>query len=282
MCRIELKKCSYVYQPGSVNQHEAIKGIDLCIADGEMVAVIGRGGSGKSTLALVLAGLYTPTSGTLLVDGRPVSPEKIFTQVGLVFQYPEQQLFADSVYDEIAFGLRNFGVPEEHIKQKVENALLTVGLDPAVYAQRSPLALSGGQKRRVAIGCMLAISPQTFIFDEPAAGLDSAGRLWIRQLLCQLNASGHTVIWVSHDMAEVAETARRVIIMDRGHIIADGKPLDVFSRQDALDAAGLAPSPAAHLVRELKERGADIPGIAVTADGAFAEIAAYLEDKAHV
>ena len=282
MPQIELTDCTYVYQPGTVNAQTAVDKINLQIEPGELLAIIGRGGSGKSTLSLMLSGLYPPTSGCVRVDGAVAEPGKIFRQVGLVFQYPEQQLFSDTIYNEIAFGARNFGASEDELPAKVREALTAVDLDPEIYSERSPFALSGGQKRRVCIACLLAIDPSVVIFDEPTAGLDPEGRAWIKQLIVDLHETGHTVIWVSHDMAEVSEVADRVIVMRKGKIVMDGSPADVFSDTDRLADAGLEAPVAAMVINDLKKAGVPLKGKAVTVRAAAEEIEEYLEGSSHV
>lgn len=276
MRQIEVSNCSYIYQPGTINAHQALDQINIAIDAGELTAVIGHGGSGKSTLALLLAGLFAPSSGEIKIGDGRIPPEQLFRQVGLVFQYPEHQLFASSVFEEVAFGARNAGTAEDYLPVKVRQALETVGLDPDLYWHRSPFELSGGQKRRVCLASLLAIDPAIIILDEPTAGLDAAGRRWLKNLLRELHCQGKTVLWISHDMSEVAELAERVIVLERGRVIADGATASVFSCEEQLAAAGLEIPQSARLVRELKARGLAIPGEAVTVDGAFAEIAAYL------
>lgn len=276
MRQIEIKNCSYTYQPGTINSHQALYDINLAVDAGELIAIIGHGGSGKSTLALLLAGLFVPGSGTVTIGDGNIPPEQLFREVGLVFQYPEHQLFAQNVFEEVAFGARNAGVAEDYLPIKVRQALETVGLDPDQYWYSSPFELSGGQKRRVCIASLLAIDPGIVILDEPTAGLDAVGKKWMKALISSLNQQGKTVIWISHDMSEVAELARRVIVLEQGRIILDGDTADIFSCEDQLAASGLEIPHAARLVRELKAKGVPIPGKAVTVAGAFNELIAYL------
>lgn len=276
MCQIAVKNCSYTYQPGTISSHQALYDINLEIKQGELLAIIGHGGSGKSTLALLLAGLFVPERGTVTIGDGHIPTEQLFREVGLVFQYPEHQLFAQNVFEEVAFGARNAGTAEDYLPVKVRQALETVGLDPDQYWYHSPFELSGGQKRRVCIASLLAIDPGIVILDEPTAGLDAAGKSWMKELISSLNQQGKTVIWISHDMSEVAELARRVIVLEQGRLILDGDTKSVFSCEQQLAAAGLEIPRAAQLVRDLKAQGLPIPGEAVTVVGAFAEIAAYL------
>lgn len=276
MQQIEVKHCAYTYQPGSINEHAALHDIDLQIKRGELLAIIGPGGSGKSTLALLLAGLYQPGEGQIFVNNALLTSANAFRQVGMVFQYPEQQLFSQNVFDEVAFGVRNFGIPEDLVPAKVKKALNDVGLDPDIFCERNPFELSGGQQRRVCIASLLAVNPPIMIFDEPMAGLDAMGKKWMQELISWLNAEGKTVIWVSHDMSEVAELARRVIVLEKGTVIMDGEPEAIFEQEERLTAAGLAIPRAAYLVHELKSRGLPIPGRAVSVEEAVQEILDYL------
>jgi len=282
MRRLELKNCGYEYQPGTANARIALEGIDLSILSGELIAIVGKGGSGKSTLSLLLSGLYRPTCGQVLLDDAPSAHSSIFPGVSIVFQYPEQQLFASTVFEEIAFGARNFGVAEEKLPSLVHDALEQVGLDADAMWDRSPFTLSGGQKRRVCIASALVTSPDIIIFDEPSAGLDPNGRRWLISLMTKLNNEGCTVIWVSHDMAEVAELAKRVLLLSHGKLIMDASPADLFSADEVLAKAQMEPAPAAALVRKLKAAGANIPGKAVTDEEAYMEIAALLRGDAYV
>ncbi|MBR0375525.1 MAG: energy-coupling factor transporter ATPase [Firmicutes bacterium] len=273
--KISLQHVDHIYQEGGVSETAALRDVDLTIDEGELVAVIGHGGSGKSTLALLMAGLYQPSSGTVELTGSK-DPEHPFRSVGLVFQDPEQQLFGESVFEEVAFGARNQGVAEDYLPVKVREALAQVGLDPDVMWYRSPFSLSGGQKRRVCIAGVLVMDPQLIILDEPTAGLDEGGRKWIAQLVRRLNEEGRTVVWITHNMAEAAEVARRVIVLKGGRVLLDGPPQQVFSEEETLMSAHLTPPPAARLVRELQRRGWDIEASAVTVEGAAEEILSHL------
>jgi energy-coupling factor transport system ATP-binding protein len=281
MWQIELIECSYSYQPGSSAARLALRGVSLGVAPGELTALIGAGGAGKSTLLLLLAGLVAPQGGELRLAGKKASGKAVFRQVGLCFQYPEQQLFAETVFDEVAFGARNFELREPLLTATVREALTTVGLDPDSFGPRSPFALSGGEKRRVCIASLLAIDPPLLIFDEPAAGLDEQGRAWMRQLLLELNQRGKTVLWVTHDMDEVAELAQRVLVLEQGRLILDGSPAAVFAEQQRLRQAGLDIPEAAALVRGLKAQGLNLPGEAITVAQAAQELIACLGGERH-
>ena len=273
--KISLQQVEYIYQEGGVDETAALHDINLEIDSGELVAVIGHGGSGKSTLALLMAGLYQPTKGRVVISDCPDETHPFYS-VGLVFQYPEQQLFGESVFEEVAFGARNHGTAEDYLPVKVREALEQVGLDPDFMWHRSPFSISGGQKRRVCLASVLVMDPQLIILDEPTAGLDEGGRQWIAQLVRELNAQGRTVVWITHNMTEAAEVADRIIVLNKGRIVLNGPPRQVFAEEEILADAHVTVPPAASLVRELRRRGWDIPAQAVTVDEAVAEITDHL------
>lgn len=281
--QIELTKASYSYQAGSPFAIEALHDIDLTIAAGELVAIIGHSGSGKSTLAQLLAGLILPTSGSVLIDGAKPAKGGVFRQVGLVFQYPEQQLFGETILEEVAFGAKNYGASEQELASIVDNALTEVDLSPQLFIERSPFSLSGGQKRRVAIASILAINPEIMILDEPTAGLDQRGRRWIIDLVKRLRErQGKTVIWISHNMEEVAELAQRIIVLSKGQKILDGDPHQVFAAEQQLLDSGLDIPQPAQLVRRLRKRGIPLPAQAITVGEASREISAWLGGDGNV
>lgn len=281
MRQIELVNCSYRYQPGNRLIPPALRELSLGISPGELVALVGAGGAGKSTLLLLLAGLIEPSGGELLLAGKKAVKREDFRRIGLCFQYPEQQLFAETVLEEVAFGPRNFGLAEPQLGATVRQALTTVGLPPERFGSRSPFALSGGEKRRVCIASLLSLDPPVLIFDEPGAGLDDQGRRWMRQLLLQLHQAGKTVLWVSHDMDEVAELAKRVLVLEKGRLILDGSPGEVFAEQERLREAGLELPEPARLLRRLRDKGLDIPARGITVEQAAAELIAYLGGERH-
>lgn len=266
----------FTYQPGSIFSCIALQAINLTIKKGEFVALIGHGGSGKSTMATLMAGLYKCTSGRIMIGGQSLENDTIFRKVGLVFQYPEQQLFGETIFEEVSFGAKNFGTPEDYLPVKVRNALLDVGLDPDQFWHRSPFTLSGGQKRRVCIAGILAIDPEVLILDEPSAGLDEGGRRWIMDLVRRLNAAGKTIIWISHNMSEVAELAQRLVVISEGMIIADGNPREVFMQREKLEQAGLAVPPVTELCEKLSASGWPLPRGIITVDEAFVAISGLL------
>lgn len=277
---ITLSQVSHVYQPGTPYEWRALDDVSLTIPDGEFWGIIGPTGSGKSTLIQHMNGLLKPTSGRVLIDeidlsARGVNLRKVRQKVGLVFQYPEHQLFGESIFEDIAFGPRNMGLSATEVEQRVARAMERVGLNES-FRTRSPFGLSGGQARRVALAGVLAMEPHMLILDEPTAGLDPRGREEILSLVKTFPALGITVILVSHSMDDVAEMADKVLVMHRGKVHMVGTPTELFSRRAELEAIGLGVPAAAQLVDMLRERGWDLPPEAVTLDQAVTGIAAAL------
>jgi len=266
---ITLEDVSYTYMPGTPFESTALQGIDLTIHDREILGIIGPTGSGKSTLVQHLNRLLQPTSGRVYLDGAALSDLKgaelrrIRQQVGLVFQFPEQQLFEETVFNDIAFGPRNLGVAEDEATERVKWAMKLVGLNYEEISQRSPFGLSGGQMRRVAIAGVLAMRPKVLILDEPTAGLDPRGRDELRQQILSLRDQlGMTIIIVSHHMEEVAALAERLVVMEAGRIILKGTPREVFSHPDVLARVGLDIPTVTRLMAALKEQGWPVdPGV---------------------
>ena len=262
---IEVRHLTHTYSEGSAFQATAIRDVNLTIEDGEFVAVIGHTGSGKSTLVQHLNGLLKPTEGQVLVDGEDmfgevVDKRKIRQKVGLVFQYPEYQLFEETVAKDIAFGPKNQGLSPEEIDRRVRTAMAHVHLDYDKYAQRSPFELSGGQMRRVAIAGVLAMEPKVLILDEPTAGLDPRGRDRILGMIRDLHAEGGvTVIMVSHSMDDVARLATRLVVMSRGQLVATGTPRKIFRQREMMERIGLGVPEAAQLCGKLRARGLPLP-----------------------
>ena len=262
---IVIEGLSYVYMSGGPYETRALDNVSLTIGDGEFVGLIGHTGSGKSTLVQHLNGLLMPTSGRILVDGLDVADKNtdrraIRRKVGLVFQYPENQLFEETVAKDIAFGPRNLGLDEAEIDRRVRDAMRRVALDYGELAERSVFELSGGQMRRVAIAGVLAMEPRVLVLDEPCAGLDPRGREEILGLISSLHAeSGATIVMVSHSMDDVASLAERVIVMDHGKVAMDGAPREVFSRGEELRAIGLDVPQAVELAQRLRARGLSVP-----------------------
>ena len=262
---IELKSVTHTYSEGSAFQATAIRNVSLTIEDGEFIAVVGHTGSGKSTLVQHLNGLLKPTGGQILIDGEDLNApgadrRRIRQKVGLVFQYPEYQLFEETVAKDIAFGPKNLGLSEDEIDARVRRAMAHVHLDYDKYAQRSPFELSGGQMRRVAIAGVLAMEPKVLILDEPTAGLDPRGRDRILGMIRDLHAEGGvTVIMVSHSMDDVARLATRLVVMSKGELVATGTPREIFRQVDMMESIGLGVPEAARLCALLRQRGVKLP-----------------------
>ena len=262
---IVIEHLNYVYMQGGPYETKALNDVSLTINDGEFIGLIGHTGSGKSTLVQHLNGLIMPSSGRVLVDGLDLADKNtdrraIRRRVGLVFQYPENQLFEETVAKDIAFGPKNLGLGEAEIDRRVRTAMRRVALDYDKLAQRSVFELSGGQMRRVAIAGVLAMEPQTLVLDEPCAGLDPRGREEILGLISDLHReSGTTIVMVSHSMDDVAALAERVIVMNHGSVVMDGTPREVFAKGEELRAISLDVPQAVELAQKLREKGFDIP-----------------------
>lgn len=246
-------------------ERDALEDIDLVVDDGEFLGVIGHTGSGKSTLVQLMNALLVPTAGRVLVDGMDTRERKlrrkVRTTVGLAFQYPETQLFANTVADDVAFGPRNLELSDDEVNRRVRAALERVGMDYAKVAQRSPFDLSGGQQRRVALAGILAMEPRVLVLDEPAAGMDPAMVSEIRAYLRELNDQGLTIVLVSHSMDDVAELCSRIIVLDHGTLHMQGAPAELFTAQNAaeLRRINLGVPRATKFALELVERGLEMP-----------------------
>ena len=282
---IEVRDLRYVYNPGFPGETVALDGVSLEVRDGEILGIIGHTGSGKSTLLQHLNGLLKPTSGEVYVDGQCITDGKarltdIRRRVGLVFQYPEYQLFEETVAKDVAFGPHNLGLDEEETGRRVKASLEIVGLDYEAIKDVSPFELSGGQKRRVAIAGVIAMQPSVLILDEPTAGLDPTAHKDILAMIRRVHdLMGIIIIFVSHNMGDVAAMSDRVIVMDHGNIVLEGTPEEVFAHEDELSSRGLGVPP----VREIMHRiSAEIPEITSTAldvDTAVEDIMNYLRSK---
>ncbi len=259
---IKLENVTYTYGVGTPFEKTALYDTSVEIHEGEFVGIIGHTGSGKSTFVQLLNGLIQPTTGTVTVDGTDISQKTkevmaMRHKVGMVFQYPEYQLFEETIAKDIAFGPRNFGLSETEVEERVREAMDFVGLDYNTYAERSPFRLSGGQMRRVAIAGVIAIHPQYLILDEPSAGLDPIGRREIFSEIQRWHNEKHvTVILVSHNMEDVSQMASRLLVLSHGKIQLDGEPLDIFAtKQDVLQQAGVSVPPATAVLQYLQTRG---------------------------
>lgn len=268
---IEIKNLAFTYNKGAAFEKKVLDDINLTIGRGEFVGLIGRTGSGKSTLIQQLNALLKPDGGTVVIDGFNIHSDKsklkeVRQKVGLVFQYPEHQLFEATVEADVAFGPGNLGIAKEEVDERVRWALDVVGLAPELAA-KSPFDLSGGQKRRAAIAGVLAMRPQILILDEPAAGLDPAGRDEILEKIREMhNRLGITVILVSHSMEDIARLVNRIIVINYGKIAMDGPPESVFSRPHVLEEMGLSAPQAARLAFALREKGFEVPEGLTTVD----------------
>lgn len=269
---IQVIGLTHTYSEGSAFQATAIQDVNLTIEDGEFVAVVGHTGSGKSTLVQHLNGLLKPTAGQVLVDGEDMNGEgvdkrRIRQKVGLVFQYPEYQLFEETVAKDIAFGPKNQGLAADEIDRRVRRAMAHVHLDYDEYAERSPFELSGGQMRRVAIAGVLAMEPKVLILDEPTAGLDPRGRDRILGMIQDLHREGGvTVIMVSHSMDDCARLATRMVVMSKGRLVATDTPRNLFRQEEMMRSIGLGVPAAARLRTLLREKGLNLPDDLYTLD----------------
>lgn len=254
------KDLTYIYMPGSPFEAIAIDGISLEIADGEFVGLIGHTGSGKTTLIQHFNGLLKPTSGSVMVAGINTAQSKLHElrkKVGLVFQFPEYQLFEETIYKDVAFGPKNMGCSDEEIDQRVSYAMEAVGLNLAELHGHSPFELSGGQQRRLALAGVLAMRPEILVLDEPTAGLDPGGREDILNLLNQLRSTC-TIIMISHDMDVIARMCDRVLVMSKGKLIMNGTPKAVFSQPDKLREVDLGCPISVLLAEKIKQKGYDL------------------------
>ena len=266
---LRLENVTHVYSQGTPFEMTAIHDINFEVRPGEVIGIIGHTGSGKSTLIQHLNGLIKPTGGAVYFDGADINSSKqniknVRSKVGLVFQYPEYQLFEETVYKDIAFGPKNMKLPEEEISKRVREAAGFVGIG-AELMEKSPFELSGGQKRRIAIAGVIAMMPQVLVLDEPMAGLDPVGRGDImRNLMSYHDATGAALIIVTHSMEDAARYADRMIVLNRGAVAMDGTPEEVFSRGEELETMGLTVPAMTKLASELKRRGVKLEGTIYT------------------
>lgn len=279
---IKIEHLSHVYGEGDAFEKKALDDVSLEIPDGQFLGIIGHTGSGKSTLIQHLNGLLKGTSGKVFYNKEDISQEgydlkMLRSQVGLVFQYPEHQLFEIDVFSDVCFGPKNLGLPKEEIEKRAKEALDQVGIGPELY-QKSPFELSGGQKRRVAIAGILAMHPKVVVLDEPTAGLDPKGRDEILDQIAELQRQRKiTVILVSHSMEDVAKYVDRLIVMNKGKVMFDGTPRQVFVHYKELEKMGLAAPQVTYAVHKLKEKGWAIDTDVTTVDEARDAILAALK-----
>lgn len=281
---VELKDVTYTYSPGTAYEMHALEHVSMEIQDGQFVGVIGHTGSGKSTLVQHFNGLIRPTSGHVYYNGEDIWQEgynlrELRSHVGLVFQYPEHQLFETDVLTDVCFGPKNQGLSPEECKERAKEALQHVGLDESYY-EKSPFELSGGQKRRVAIAGVLAMNPSFLILDEPTAGLDPKGRDEILDQLALLHETrGISIMLVSHSMEDIARYVERIIVMNKGHVAFDDTPKEVFSHYKELEEMGLAAPQMTYIMHALKERGRDVDVTATTVEEAKDSILKALKKR---
>lgn len=288
MSLIEINNLKHVYSPGLPFEKKAVDDISLKIEENEFIGLIGHTGSGKSTFIQHLNGLLKPSSGEIIIDGTRVDKSgsnltDLRKKVGLVFQYPEYQLFEETIERDIAFGPKNLDISEEEVQERVKASMESVGLDYETYKDKSPFELSGGLKRRVAIAGVLAMEPRVLILDEPTAGLDPRGRDEILSEIKNIHENRKiTVILVSHSMEDVAKIAERIIVFDKGKVFLDGEPREIFRNEDKLLGVGLGIPQITSLMRTLKKKGLDINEDAITVEEAKESLIKYLRGASNV
>lgn len=282
---IQVKNLTHIYEKGMPNESIALENVSFEVEDGSFLGVIGHTGSGKSTLLQHMNGLLKPTDGSIVVGGVDItSPDvsmvEIRKRIGLVFQYPEYQLFEETVAKDVAFGPKNLGLSQEEIDERVKEAIELVGLDYEAIKDRSPFELSGGQKRRVAIAGVVAMKPEVLILDEPTAGLDPKAHKDVLKMIETVHEkTGNIIIFVSHNMADIARMSDKVLVMDSGHMVMMGTPKEVFSNREELSRVGLDLPPITQLTESLRQKGMEIEDTILSVDDAAVQIAKYLKDK---
>ena len=280
---ITLEHVSHTYQPGSPFQAAALCDVSLTIRREDFLALIGHTGSGKSTLAQHINGLLRPTAGRVLLDGQDIeemgfSKKQLRQRVGLVFQYPEHQLFEETVAKDVAFGPRNLGLSAQETADRVREALERVGLPYDEIAEKSPFELSGGQMRRAAMAGVLAMRPEMLVLDEPAAGLDPQSREEMLQMIARLHAQGDGIVMISHSMDDVARYATRAVVMEKGRAVMEGTPAQVFRQAERLEEMGLEVPAVCRMGRALRAAGVPFPEDIFREDDAFSALLALWKD----
>ena len=273
---LKCEKLTYEYDAGTSMAKRAVDEISLTIPSGQFVGIVGHTGSGKTTFVQLLDGLLKPTAGVVSLDGVDIASKgfdrrSMRSSVGIVFQYPEYQLFEQTVIKDVSFGPKNQGLSDEDAAKEAAEALRKVGISEEMHSS-SPFELSGGQRRRVAIAGVIAMRPKILILDEPTAGLDPAGREEILGLLSELHKDGMSILLVSHSMEDVARYVERILVMDKGKIFLDGAPREVFSHSEELEAIGLAAPEVSYILKALKAAGIDVDTTITTVEEAVKEI----------
>ena len=282
---IQVKNLKHIYEKGMPNESVALEDISFEVDDGEFLGIIGHTGSGKSTLLQHLNGLLKPDEGKIIIGGVDITADdvsmvEIRKRIGLVFQYPEYQLFEETVAKDVAFGPKNLGLSQEEIDSRVKEAVTMVGLDYDQIKDRSPFELSGGQKRRVAIAGVIAMGPEVLILDEPTAGLDPKAHKDILSMIEEVHRlTGNITILVSHNMADVARLSDKILVIDSGHLVVCGTPKEVFPQPEELEKVGLDLPPITRLTEELRKRGMKIEPTVLSIDEAAGQIAEYLKAR---
>lgn len=282
---IRVEHLTHIYDKGLPTEQIALEDINFTVEDGELLGVIGHTGSGKSTLLQHLNGLLKPSSGRVLVGdvditAPGVSMVEIRKRIGLVFQYPEYQLFEETVAKDVAFGPKNLGLSEQEIEERVREAIELVGLDYEQIKERSPFELSGGQKRRVAIAGVVAMRPEVLILDEPTAGLDPKAHHDVLDMVQEVHRrTGNIIILVSHNMADIAKVSDKIIVIDSGHLVTTGTPQEVFAQKELLRGVGLDLPPITEFTETLREKGMALPPTILDTKEAALAIAKALQEK---
>ena len=275
---VKVENLTHIYNEGLPHESVAVQDVSFSIEDGQIAGIIGHTGSGKSTLVQHLNGLIKPKTGSIYIDGENICDGKtvmreIRKKVGLVFQYPEYQLFEETVFKDVAFGPKNIGLADEELEDRVREAIELVGLDYEQIKDKSPFDLSGGQKRRVAIAGVIAMKPKVLIIDEPTAGLDPKAHRDVLDMIIRVHEHENNItIMVSHNMEDIASMCDKVIVMDRAHAVMEGTPEEVFARRAELKQMGLAAPPVTELIDMLNDRGFKLDGNILTRDKAVEEI----------
>lgn len=275
---IETRDLSFTYMPGTPFQVEALQGVNMAISHGEFIGIIGETGSGKSTLVQHFNGLLKPTAGEIRVEGKNIwdgetNLRTLRSRISMLFQYPEHQLFEETVYNDVSFGPRNLGLSGAELEERVRFGLQSMGLDYDTYGERSPFQLSGGEKRRVAMAGILAMRPQVVVLDEPTAGMDPAGRKQFLEQIQRLHREEKlTVILVTHNMEEIARLAERLFVFNRGRLALQGSPAEVFQAADQIRETGLEIPALSELLLRLRAKGKAVRTDLFSVEEAAAEI----------